>query len=78
MDEIREVRELDATGRLPKRLVFEYKSGSSRQWPLQNILNDGFNTMIKMFPKITRSCGFTPTAKTELLKKIEEICRRWH
>lgn len=47
--EIHEVVSLDATTRLHEGLVFNYKGGSSKQWPLHHILKEGFKTLLMVY-----------------------------
>lgn len=72
LDELIEVRGISSTSRLHERLFIVYKGGRNRQYPLLNILNEGLNTLIKIFSKMTRG-GFTQVAKTEVLRRIKDI-----
>ncbi|KAL8124039.1 hypothetical protein AgCh_011884 [Apium graveolens] len=42
-----EVRGIDATTKLPKRLIFSYKGGYKRIWPFYKILEESYSVLIK-------------------------------
>ncbi|KAL8124021.1 hypothetical protein AgCh_011867 [Apium graveolens] len=58
LDELDEVRGIDAYNRLPERLVFRYKGGKEMTWPLHRILNEGYTVLVKLFSSIKKDFGF--------------------
>ena len=59
LDELEEVRGIDAHKQLPERLVFRYKANVERTWPLQRILNEGYSTLIRVHSAMKKETGFT-------------------
>ena len=47
LDELEEVRRIDAYRHLPERLVFKYKGGKEMTWPLHMILQESQSVLIK-------------------------------
>ena len=73
LDELDEVRAIDAYRNLPKRLVFKYKGGRKIQWPLYRILQESQAVLIKVYSSFKKNFGFNVTARRGLLKRIEEL-----
>ena len=73
LDELDEVRGIDAYRSLPERLVFKYKGGKEIQWPLHMILQESQAVLIKFYSSFKKNFGFNITAKRLILKKIKEL-----
>ncbi|KAL8114648.1 hypothetical protein AgCh_021492 [Apium graveolens] len=73
LDELDEVRGIDAYRNLPERLVFKYKRGKEIQWPLHRILQESQVVLIKVYSSFKKNFGFNVTARRLVLKKIEEL-----
>ena len=71
LDELEEVRGIDAYRNLPERLVFKYKGGKEIQWPLHRILQESQSVLIKVYSSFNKNFGFNVTARRLVLKKIE-------
>lgn len=78
LDELSEVRGIDKYKHLPERLVFVYKGGKERSWPLQRVLGENYLTLTKVFSAIKRYTGFSKIVKGEILDRIEHIRREWN
>ncbi|KAL8132983.1 hypothetical protein AgCh_008448 [Apium graveolens] len=72
LEEIDEVRAIDAYRHLPERLVFTYKGGREITWPLHRIFNEGYSTMVTIFSSIKKNFGFNIVAK----KMVQTRLRR--
>ena len=59
LEEIDEVRAIDAYRHLPERLVFRYKGGREMTWPLHRILNEGYSTLVTIFSSIKKTLDST-------------------
>ena len=70
LDELEEVRAIDAHKKLPERLVFSYKGGKEMTWPLHRILNEDYSVLVKIFSSIKKNFGFNIVAKRFVLNKI--------
>ena len=78
LDDLQEVRGIEATSKLPERLIFSYKSKSDGTWPLHRVLSsEGFSSLTKIYASMKRTGGFTPPAKQMVLKRILEIRKEW-
>ncbi|KAL8108799.1 hypothetical protein AgCh_025042 [Apium graveolens] len=73
LDELDEVRGIDAYRNLPERLMFKYKGGKEIQWPLHKILQESQAILIKVYSSFQKNFGFNITARRLVLKKIEEL-----
>uniref|UniRef100_U9TCG5 Uncharacterized protein n=1 Tax=Rhizophagus irregularis (strain DAOM 181602 / DAOM 197198 / MUCL 43194) TaxID=747089 RepID=U9TCG5_RHIID len=79
LDDLQEVRGIEATSKLPERLVFSYKNKGDVIWPLHRVLNsEGFSSLTKIYGSMKRTGGFTPPAKQMVLKRILEIRKEWN
>ncbi|KAK1393844.1 hypothetical protein POM88_012900 [Heracleum sosnowskyi] len=78
LDEVSEIRGTDKFRDLPERLTFVYKGGKVRAWPLQQVLNEGYSTLVKVFSGFKNTRGFSVVARSVVLKKIEEIRSSWN
>ncbi|KAL8098546.1 hypothetical protein AgCh_031358 [Apium graveolens] len=63
LDELEEVRGIDAYRNLPERLVFKYKGGKEIQWPLHRILQESQSMLIKVYSSFKKNFGFNVTAR---------------
>ncbi|KAL8088030.1 hypothetical protein AgCh_037971 [Apium graveolens] len=73
LDELEEVRGIDAHKHLPERLVFKYKGGKEIIWPLHRILLESQFILIKIYSSFKKNFEFNMTARRLVLKKIEEL-----
>lgn len=73
MDELKEVRAIDAHRNLPERLVFKYKEEKEITWPLHRILQESCSVLIKIFSSFKKNFGFNVTAMKLVLNKIEDL-----
>ena len=73
LDELEEVRGIDAHRHLPERLVFKYKGGKEIIWPLHKILLESQYVLIKIYSSFKKNFGYNVTARRLVLKKIEEL-----
>ncbi|KAL1811248.1 hypothetical protein ACET3Z_021313 [Daucus carota] len=79
LDDLQGVRGIEATSKLPERLVFSYKNKGDVIWPLHRVLNsEGFSSLTKIYGSMKRTGGFTPPAKQMVLKRILEIRKEWN
>ncbi|KAK1356235.1 hypothetical protein POM88_049491 [Heracleum sosnowskyi] len=78
IEEVSEIRGIDKFRELPERLTFVYKGGKVRAWPLQQVLNEGYSTLVKVFSGFKNPRGFSKVTKGTMLKKIEEIRSNWN
>ena len=50
LDDLQEVRGIEATSKLPERLVFSHKSKGDVTWPLHRVLSsEGFSPLTKIY-----------------------------
>ncbi|KAK1394491.1 hypothetical protein POM88_013547 [Heracleum sosnowskyi] len=78
LDDLVGVRGIGATHKLPERLVFVYKGGREQIWPLHRILGEDYQTLLVVFKCLKKDCGFTKTAKYEVVSKICQIKASWN
>ncbi|KAK1369879.1 hypothetical protein POM88_035971 [Heracleum sosnowskyi] len=78
LEEVSEISGTDKFRDLPERLTFVYKGGKVRAWPLQQVLNVGYSTLVKVFLGFKYIRGFSEIARGAVLKKIEEIRSSWN
>ena len=56
LDDLQEVRGIEATSKLPERLVFSYKSKGDVTWPLHRVLSsEGFSSLTKIYGSMKRT-----------------------
>lgn len=71
LDELLEVRGIDRHKNLPERLMFVYRGGVKRPWPLQRVLGEGYPNLVKVFSSFKSSKGFSQIVRGLVLRKIE-------
>ncbi|KAK1387210.1 hypothetical protein POM88_015388 [Heracleum sosnowskyi] len=78
LDELIEVRGIDKYKNMPERLMFVYKGGVERPWPLQRILGEGYPTLVKVFSSFKSTRGFSQVERGFVIKQIEKIRASWN
>ena len=77
LNELLYVKALTRTKRFPERLEFHYSSGSRIPWPLERILVQDYNILKSVYMKLDTKTSFSRGIRSEILKKIEDIRRKW-
>ena len=72
------VKALTRTKRFPERLEFHYSSQSRISWPLERILDQDYNILKSVYMKLHTKTSFYQGIRSEILKKIEDIRRKWN
>ena len=77
LDELLYVKVLTRTKIFPERLEFHYSSGSRIPWPLERILDQDYNILRSVYVKLDTKTSFSQGIRSEILKKIEDLRRKW-
>ena len=72
------VKALTRTKRFPERLEFHYSSGSRIPWPHQRILDQDYHILRSVYVELDTKTSFSQGIRSEILKKIEDIRRKWN
>ena len=66
LEKVEEIRGIRATSSQPERLIFNYKGGNSKTWPLTLILNEDYVTLRSVYTRLLSS-AFSGTARKDVL-----------
>ena len=78
LDELQSIKALTRTKRYSERLEFHYSSQAKIAWPLERILDQDYNVLKTVYMKLDNWTSFSQGIKSEILKKIEDIRRKWN